>query len=56
MEIEAIRRQYYKYDGIMPSEAIRIRLTYLEDLVKRISQAQMDSYYVLESLNHLVFG
>lgn len=33
-----------------------MRVSYLEDMVKRTSQAQMDSCYVLESLNHLVFG
>jgi hypothetical protein len=33
-----------------------MRVSYLEDMMKRTSQAQTDSCYVLESLNHLVFG
>jgi len=55
VEIEAIRRQGFKFDK-RPPQSVTLRLACLEEMVKRTSQAQMDSCYVLESLNHLVFG
>lgn len=57
MEIEGIKRH-----GAAPSQrpslsrSFTLRLAALEDCYKSLSQAQVDSCYILESLNHLIFG